>query len=206
MLQVPMLQAAAPALVLASGSAARRALLEAAGLRFAVQPVAIDEAALRETVQAEGGSAEEAALALAGMKARRAAAGDGLVIGADQILACDGAWFGKPADRDAAADQLRALRGRTHSLATAVACWRGGAEIWRHVASPRLSMRRFSDAFLDAYLAAEGDAVLGSVGCYRIEGLGAHLFDAVEGEHAAILGLPLLPLLGFLRQHGVLPV
>ncbi|HEX4261546.1 MAG TPA: Maf family protein [Acetobacteraceae bacterium] len=205
MLQVPMLQAGAPALVLASGSAARRALLEAAGLRFAVQPVAIDEAALRETVQAEGGGAEEAALLLAGMKAARgsAGAGDGLVIGADQILACDGAWFGKPADRYAAADQLRALRGRTHSLATAVACWRGGAEVWRHVASPRLSMRRFSDAFLDAYLAAEGAAVLGSVGCYRIEGLGVHLFDAVEGEHAAILGLPMLALLGFLRQHGV---
>ena len=83
-------------------------------------------------------------------------------------------------------------------------CWRGGGRAWGHLAAPRLTMRRFSDAFLDAYLAAEGEAVLGSVGAYRLEGLGAHLFAAVEGEHAAVLGLPLLPLLGFLRGHGVL--
>ena len=89
-------------------------------------------------------------------------------------------------------------------METAVVCHRGGEEVWRHVAHPRLAMRAVSNAFLDAYLAAEGEAVLGSVGAYRLEGLGVHLFDRVEGEHAAVLGLPLLPLLGFLRQHGVL--
>ena len=83
-------------------------------------------------------------------------------------------------------------------------CWRGGARIWQHVARPRLTMRDFSDEFLDAYLAAEGEAVLTSVGAYRLEGLGVQLFDRIEGEHSAILGLPLLPLLDFLRQHGVL--
>jgi septum formation protein len=198
-----MLQAETPRLVLASGSEARHALLASAGLSFQARAVPVDEAAARDAVRADGGEAEEAALVLAGLKARRASAAETLAIGADQILVCEGAWLAKPADMAAAAGQLRTLRGRTHTLATAVVCLRDGAEVWRHVATPRLAMRRFSDAFLDAYLAAEGEAVLASVGGYRIEGLGVHLFERVEGEHAAILGLPLLPLLGFLRQHGV---
>jgi septum formation protein len=103
-----------------------------------------------------------------------------------------------------AREHLRRLRGRRHTLVTAVVCQRGQTPLWHHVAAPLLTMRDFSDAFLDAYLAAEGKALLASVGAYRLEGLGVHLFDRIEGEHAAILGLPLLALCGFLRQHGVL--
>lgn len=202
-----MIQRPDPPLVLASASAARRAVLAAAGLRFAVEPAAVDEAAIKESARAEGLSAAEAATVLAEAKARRVARrapGDTLVIGADQILVCDGAWFDKPPDAAAARAQLLSLRGKVHELATALVCWRGGERVWGHVETPRLTMRAFSDAFLNAYLEAEGDAVLSSVGAYRLEGLGAHLFAAVRGEHAAVLGLPLLPLLGFLRDHGVL--
>ena len=204
-----MIQRLDPPLVLASASAARSAVLDAAGLRFSAEAAAVDEAAIKEGARAEGLSAAEAATVLAEAKAariarRRRAGEDALVIGADQILVCDGRWFDKPVDRAAARAQLLALRGRTHELATALVCFRHGGRVWGHVATPRLAMRAFSDAFLDAYLEAEGDAVLSSVGAYRLEGLGAHLFAAVEGEHAAVLGLPLLPLLGFLRGHGVL--
>jgi septum formation protein len=196
-----------PPLVLASASAARSAVLAAAGLAFSVEAAAVDEAAIKESARAEGIPADEAATMLAEAKARRVArrAPEGaLVIGADQILVCDGAWFDKPADGAAARAQLLALRGKTHELQTALVCWRGGERVWGHVEAPRLTMRAFSDSFLDAYLRAEGEAVLSSVGAYRLEGLGAHLFAAVRGEHAAVLGLPLLPLLGFLRGHGVL--
>lgn len=199
-----MIQAAHPALVLASQSAARAAVLRGAGLRFEARPARVDEAAVKAAAKAEGADPADAALLLAGLKAGRVRDPDALVIGADQILVCEGRWFDKPATPGDARAQLQALRGRAHTLETAVVCHRGGQEIWRHVARPRLAVRAFSDVFLDAYLAAEGDAVLASVGAYRLEGLGAQLFDGVEGEHAAVLGLPLLPLLGFLRQHGVL--
>jgi septum formation protein len=198
------LQAATPALVLASGSATRRTLLEAAGLRFQARAVALDEAAIRGSCRGEGASAEETALVLAAAKATRVRDADALVIGADQILVCGEDWFGKAEDLAGARAQLLRLRGREHRLATAVVCARDGEVIWQHVEAPRLWMRGFSDGFLDEYLAAEGEALLGSVGCYRLEGLGALLFERVVGDHAAILGLPLLPLLGFLRQHQVL--
>jgi septum formation protein len=203
-----MLQRPDPRLILASASASRQALLRAAGLMFAIQPTHIDEAEVKRTARADGASAEEAALLLAELKARRAALRDpeALVIGADQILVCGDDWFDKPADVPAASTQLRTLRGRTHALATAVACQRGGECLWHHLARPQLTMRRFSDAFLDAYLTAEGDDVTTTVGAYRLEGRGIHLFERIEGEHAAILGLPLLELLGFLRQHGLLVV
>ena len=201
-----MLQRTPPELVLASASAARRALLEAAGLVFTTAPAAIDEAAIRDAARAAGAEAIEAALRLAELKAERVGhrQPDALVIAADQILVCDGIWYDKPADLAAARAQLAALRGRPHHLATAVLCWGGGARLWHHIAAPRLTMRSFSPAFLDAYVTAEGERMLTSVGAYRLEGLGVHLFDRIEGEHSAILGLPLLPLLGFLRQHGVL--
>ncbi len=199
-----MMQEAAPPLVLASQSAARAALLDAAGLRFEARPARLDETAVKQACRAEGADAAETALTLAALKAQRIRDPHALVIGADQILVCGDAWFDKPADLGGARDQLRTLRGRTHRLVTAVACLRDGQEVWRHVAEPRLRMRGFSDAFLEHYLAAEGEAILSCVGAYRLEGLGVHLFDDVQGEHAAILGLPLLPLLGFLRQHGVL--
>jgi len=201
-----MLQRPAPRLILASASTSRRALLAAAGLSFAVQPAPIDEAAAKRSARASGATAAEAALLLADLKARHVAqaAPDAMVIGADQILVCDGAWFDKPPDIAAAREQLRTLRGRSHELATAVVCQAGQTRVWHHIAQPHLTMRDASDAFIDAYLQAEGDDVTGTVGAYRLEGRGAHLFIRVEGEHSAVLGLPLLPLLGFLRQHGVL--
>lgn len=202
-----MLQAAEPRLVLASASAARRAVLTAAGLEFSTIAAAIDEAEVKRSALAEGMSAEDTAILLAELKAARIARRDpeAVVIGCDQLLVCEGNWFDKPADVAGARAQLMALRGKTHVLVTAVLCLHRGQRIWHHVAKPRLRMRAFSDAFLDAYLTAEAEHVGSTVGSYRLEGPGVQLFDVVEGEHAAILGLPLLPLLGFLRQHRVLP-
>ena len=201
-----MIQAATPVLILASASKARRAVLEGAGLRFETRIAGVDEAAIKEAAQAEGISPDEAALILADAKAERVArsAPDALVIGADQLLVCYGVWFDKPPDMAAARAHLQRLRGRRHELVTALVVHRGGQRIWQHMAKPRLTMRDFSDAFLEAYLAAEGEVLLSSVGAYRLEGHGAQLFDKIEGDQPAILGLPLLPLLGFLRQHGVL--
>jgi len=199
------MMAGAPALVLASASETRRRLLASAGLAFEAVATGVDEDAVKREARVLGGSAEATALRLARLKAQAVGREGALVIGCDQILVCGGQWFDKPVSVEAAAVQLRALRGRSHMLATAMVALRGGAEVWHHVATPRLTMRGFSDAFLARYLAAEGAAVLGSVGAYRLEGLGVHLFDAMEGEHSAILGLPLLPLLGFLRGLGMLP-
>lgn len=200
------LQSATPRIVLASASSARKAALEAAGLRFEALAAAIDEASIKEAAQAEAIPAIDTALMLADAKAERIARrdADALVIGCDQLLVCEEQWFDKPADLAAARLQLQALRGRTHQLVTAIVCHRHGQRIWQHVAVPRLTMRDVSDSFLDAYLAAEATAVTQSVGAYRIEGPGVQLFSKVEGEHAAILGVPLLALFGFLRQHGVL--
>lgn len=191
-------------ILLASQSAARLALLRNAGLDVEARPARVDEAAVKHAGRAEGAGPEDVAMALAGLKASRVRDPGAMVVGADQILVCEGTWFDKPADLPAAGDQLRALRGRPHELVTAVVCRRDGAEVWRHLARPRLTMRAFSDEFLDAYLALEGEAILACVGAYRLEGPGVQLFDRVEGEHAAVLGLPLLALLGFLRQAGVL--
>jgi len=196
-----------PRLILASASTARRAVLAGAGLRFAVRPAAIDEVAVKQAARSEGVDATAAALRLADAKAAEIARAEpqALVIGADQILACDGTWYDKPKDLAAARRQLLALRNRTHELATAVVCRAGDRVLWRHAALPRLTMRAFSEPFLDAYLAAEGTLVLGSVGAYRLEGPGVQLFARVEGDHVTILGLPLLPLLEFLRSAGVVP-
>ena len=201
-----MIQAPFPPLILASQSTARAGLLAAAGLRFAARPARVDEAAIKQACRAEGLDAADTALTLAGLKAERVHDPDALVIGADQLLVCGEDWFDKPADVDGARGHLRALRGQTHRLVTAVVCMRGGHEVWRHITEPRLRMRDFSDAFLDSYLAAEGDAILACVGAYRLEAMGLHLFDGIQGEHSAILGLPMLPLLGFLRQHGLVLV
>lgn len=193
-------------LVLASTSRTRAALLAAAGLAFETASPGVDEESVKEAARAEGLAAADAALLLADLKARRISdrVPGAVVIGADQILVCGERWFDKPRDREGAAAHLEALSGRSHSLVTAVLCMRGGVVLWQHVATPRLTMRTLGAPAIAAYLAAAGEAVLGSVGAYQLEGLGVRLFAAVEGEHAAILGLPLLPLLGFLRQHGAL--
>ena len=201
-----LLQADTPPLVLASTSATRIGLLRAAGLAFETAAPGVDEAAIKESVRADGLDPSDCALLLAELKARRISERlpAALVIGADQLLVCGERWFDKPDSRTAAAEQLRALAGQRHTLVTAVVCLRGGVRLWQHVAAPRLTMRALTDATIDAYLDAAGTAVTQSVGAYQVEGLGIRLFSAIEGEHAAVLGLPLLPLLGFLRQHGVL--
>ncbi len=200
------LQRERPELVLASGSAARAMLLGAAGLRFRVAPAALDEQAVREAARGAGTEAAGAAAALAEAKARAGseAAPEALVIGADQILACEGRWFEKPAGRAEAARQLRMLRGRTHLLASAVACARKGEVLWHAVAEARLAFRDFSDDVLEAILEADAAAIGSSVGGYRLEGPGVQLCERIEGDHFTILGLPLLPLLQFLRAEGVL--
>lgn len=193
-------------LVLASASATRAAMLRAAGVAFEVDPGAVDEAEVKAAMRADGASPGDVAEALAELKARGVSARhpDALVIGADQMLACGGAWFDKPADRDAARKQLQRLSGAQHELVSAAVIVRDGTRIWHATRRARLSMRVLSDGFLDAYLDACGNDVTGSVGAYRLEALGAQLFVEIEGDHFTVLGLPLLPLLAFLRERAVL--
>lgn len=193
-------------LVLASASLSRAAMLREAGLEFEIRPARVDEDEIKRSLQAEGASPRQAAEALAELKAHRASGGDGdsFIIAADQMLACDGLWYDKPADLAQARAQLLSLRGKTHELTSAVVLARGGSVIWRHIDSAKMTMRDFSDGFLDAYLAQAGDTVLGSVGCYRLEGLGVQLFSRIQGDFFTILGMPLLPLLDVLRENKVL--
>ena len=187
-------------LVLASRSDIRGKILAAAGLRFEIRPSQSDERA----VEAKSGAADSAAVArhLARAKADVVAASlpGRLVLGADQTLARGAKRFGKPADRAEAADQLRALRGRTHELHSALALVRDKEAVFTCVDTARLTMRDFSDRFLNNYLDMAGDAAMNSVGSYQLEGIGIHLFERVEGDYFTILGLPLLPLLNFMRQ------
>jgi septum formation protein len=198
--------ATAERVILASASAARAGLLRSAGVDFTAEPAAIDESRLKRAARRRGESAIGCASALAAEKARTVSRRypEALVIGADQILAIGTEWFDKPADLAEACAQLRVLRGRTHRLETAAVVARGEVLLWRATRAPEMCMRRFSDAFLEAYVAAEGEALLGSVGAYRLEGRGVQLFSRIKGDHFAVLGLPLLELLGFLRERGVL--
>ena len=191
--------------VLASASATRRDLLAGAGIAFTVDPALVDEAAVKAAMAAEGASAEDAAVALAHMKAHRISRrhSGAMVIGADQILDLEGTWFDKPADMDHARETLLALRGRAHNLATAACICRDGERIWHQVETPKLTMRDFSDGFLDNYLEEAGESIRSSVGAYRLEGTGVQLFARIEGSHFTILGLPLLALLDVLRANGV---
>jgi septum formation protein len=191
---------AARPLVLASKSAARCALLEAAGVPIEIKPAAIDERAVE--ARAKPASAGDVAALLAREKARAMAAAntDRIVVGADQTLALGERRFSKAPDRAGAREQLRALRGRTHMLHSAVAVVRDGEVAFEHLDAAHLTMRAFSDAFLETYLDTIGDAALASVGCYQLEGAGIQLFERVEGSHFTVLGLPLLPLLAYLRQ------
>ena len=197
---------AAPPLVLASGSAARAALLAGAGLRFVRDSANIDEAEVKRSLRTAQATAESVAGTLAELKALHVSRRHpgALVIGADQMLDRDGEWFDKPADMDAARAHLLALRGRTHHLVTAAVVLRDGHKLWGHAERAAMTMRPLSDAFVEAYLAALGPAALDSVGAYQLEGVGAQLFARVEGDFFTILGLPLLPLLDFLRGHGAL--
>lgn len=196
-----------PLVVLASRSPTRATLLRAAGVAFDQAEAAVDEAGVRESLAAEGVAAEDAATILAELKAGQVAArvgGGVVVLGADQLLELDGAWLEKPADRAAARAQLLALRGKRHRLVSAAVAFRDGIRVWHHVGAAEVWVRPFGDDFLEAYLDAAGDDVLGSVGGYQLEGLGAQLMSRVEGDFFTVLGLPLLPVLQFLRDQGVL--
>lgn len=181
-------------------------MLRAAGVVFKAIPSAVDEAAIKRTCHAGGATPAQVAETLAAAKAAQVAAlhPQDLVIGADQILAMDTAMFDKPVDIAAARAQLRQLSGRAHALHSAVCLVRGDRVLWHHTATAVLSMRQVSDGFLDRYLAAMGPAVCDTVGGYQIEGCGAQLFSAIDGDYFTILGMPLLPLLDILRQHGIL--
>jgi septum formation protein len=194
------------AIVLASKSPSRAAVLRGAGVAFETADSGVDEAAIKAELAAEGADPRQVAERLAKLKATSVSARqEGFVVGADQTLDLDGVLFDKAATRAEARDRLLALRDRTHSLHAAVAVAKNGSVVWNLTESPRLTMRAFSEAFLDAYMAGAGEALLGSVGGYYLEGLGAQLFERIEGDYFAVLGLPLLPLLGFLRGEGALP-
>ena len=191
-------------LILASASPSRRQLLANAGLSFAIEPAGIDEDEVKRSLGSRA-APQELAETLAEMKALRVSAKHPaeFVVGADSTLACNGRMFDKPPSLDAARKQLLALRGQTHELFSSVVVARGGVRLWHWNERARLTMRPFSEGFVDAYLARTGEAVLSSVGAYQLEGLGAHLFTRVDGDYFTILGLPLLPLLSFLAGHGI---
>ena len=193
------------ALILASASVTRAEMLRRAGLACTIDPAHVDEDEVKRSLRASGANAGELAEALAELKARKISSrhGGALVIGADQVLDCQGKWFDKPVDRAAARAQLLELRGKTHELISSVCVLQDGVRLWHHTGRARLTVRPFSEAFLDDYLDRVGSAVLQSVGAYQLEGIGAQLFSRIDGDYFTILGLPLLPLLDFLRNHAV---
>ncbi len=191
-------------IVLASTSTSRRAMLEAAGLEFTTVAPNVDEEQVRGLLEEAGAYPQTVAEALAEAKAVAVSERhpEALVLGADQLLVCEDRLFAKAIDEGEARETLRRLRAREHQLIDAAAIARAGAVVWRHVDYARLWMRDFSDSFLDEYMTAEMPDILGSVGCYRIEGRGAQLFSRVEGDYFSIRGLPLLPVLQALRAAG----
>jgi septum formation protein len=196
---------AGPELILASGSRVRADMLRRAGLAFTVLLAPVDEDEVKAAFKADDAPVEDCAVALAELKATRVSARhpDALVIGADQILDLDGQWFDKPKDMAEARSHLARLSGRTHRLVTGAVVARDGTRLWHTLDEARLTIRNLSDAALDTYLGMAGEQVLSSVGAYQLEGLGSTLFSRVEGDFFTILGLPLLSLLTFLREHGV---
>jgi septum formation protein len=193
-------------LILASRSAGRAAVLSAAGLRFEQIVSGVDEDAIKDSLRAEGVPVGDQADALAETKAMKVSGQhQGIVLGADQMLEVDGRPLDKANSRAEAREYLQLLRGRTHTLHSAIVACIGGGPVWRHIARPKLTMRPFSDAFLDAYLDDIGEDALTTVGCYKIEGRGAHLFEKIEGDQYTIMGMPLLPLLAWLRDRQALP-
>ena len=194
-------------LILASQSASRRAMLEAAGVPFTAQAAGVDEESVKQAMIGEGTDARRLADALAELKAVKVSRRhpEAFVLGCDStVAAADGSLIDKAKTRADSAAQLRSLAGTTHKLTSAAVVAQGGVPIWRHVDTARLTMRDFSDSFLQSYLDAEWPAIGGCVGGYRLEGRGAQLFTRIDGDHFTILGLPLLPLLDWLRVRGVL--
>lgn len=192
--------------ILASASKSRRALLAGAGIAAKAVPPNLDETAAKAAFRADGLPIREQAMRLAELKAvkisRRHA---GLVVGGDQMLALEDRAFDKPADINEARAHLRQLSGRAHSLETALVVCEGGVPVWRHLSSPTLTMRTLSEAFIDTYLQQTGEEILTTVGAYQLEEQGAQLFSKIEGDYFSILGLPLLPLLAYFRERGIIP-
>ncbi|OUS14481.1 septum formation protein Maf [Rhodospirillales bacterium 47_12_T64] len=196
------------AVILASASKVRQELLINAGLPLtAALPAAIDESDVKDSLKQEGATALQVAETLAELKARKISISnpDCFVIGADQMLNCNGIWFDKPEDMDHAAAHLKALSGKTHTLECSVCVVKNGQRVWHHNETASLSMRQLDDTFIQSYLAAIGEDALYSVGAYQLEGLGAQLFNRIQGDYFTILGLSLLPLLTFLRHNRILP-
>ncbi len=200
--------------ILASASPVRTKILSDAGVAHDCFPVAVDEETLRKAAEAENLSASDIAVLLAEMKARAAAqkldAGQldrpPYILGCDQILQSDCGIISKPSSLLVARQQLLSLAGKTHQLFSAAVLFRGDERIWHHLATAQITMRRFSEEFVDQYLAALGQAAFSTPASYQIEGLGAHLLERIDGSHYSILGLPLLELLAFLREHGLSPI
>ena len=193
------------AIILASKSAARAQVLRGVGLAFEQITAGVDEESIKAGLRAEGAPPIKQADLLSETKALKVSRGRAeFVLGADQMLDLEGEAFDKPVSRANTREQLLQLRGRTHVLQTALVACIEGTPVWRHMAQPRLTMRNFSDGFLDEYLGQEGDALLHTVGGYRLEGRGAQLFERIEGDFFSILGLPLLPLLSWLRDRSAI--
>lgn len=193
-------------IVLASASKWRACMLENAGVAVEIDPAHIDEDEIKISFAAENMPPEAAAEALAELKANRVSSRHpgALVLGADQMLECEGKWFDKPSDMDAAREQLKKLRGKPHYLISCAVIVKDGQRIWHQIDKARLDMRNFSDEFLDDYITRCGDDICETVGGYRLEAEGAQLFAHIRGDYFTILGLPLLPVLDYLRTHGLL--
>ncbi|WP_338446810.1 Maf family protein [Pelagerythrobacter marensis] len=191
-------------IVLASKSASRAAMLAAAGVRFDARPAAIDERALEAGMK--DARPEQIALALAEAKALALDAPETVVLGSDSLVVVDGRRFDKPASRDEAAEHLQFFSGRAMQLHSAAAIARGGEIAWRHTAMATLHVRTLSSPFIESYLDAEWPAVGHCVGVFRIEAMGVQLFERIDGDHFTVLGMPLLAVLGALRDLGELPV
>jgi septum formation protein len=193
-------------LVLASASPIRRALLDRAGVRHEAIPARIDEAAIRAALESQGAGPRDMADALAEAKARKIAARhpEAMVIGSDQVLEVAGDILGKPETPAEAAAQLHRLSGTTHRLFSAAVIYEAGEPVWRHVATVRMTMRALSEPYLAGYLDRNWQSVRDSVGAYKLEEEGVRLFSRIEGEYFAVLGLPLIELLGYLTQRGVI--
>jgi septum formation protein len=195
-----------PAVVLASGSAVRTRMLRQAGVPHTIDPANVDEASVRDSLLAEGAAHAAVAETLAELKAQRVSLRhpEAIVIGADQVLSCDDVLFEKPVGLDGVRGHLKSLSGKDHTLYTSAVAVRDGTVLWHRNATAVLRMRTFSETFVERYVATVGEAACESVGAYRLEEHGSHLFHRIEGDFFDILGLPMLPLLEFLRANGVI--